>query len=116
MTRLIRPLVYILGFSVFCACTTTGVVDLSSTEPGDKVGGLVWVTMREDGSKVLMRDAYRSEESITGLDDDGNPITLSVESIEQVEPVRGGWMALIIVLPALAIMLVAAALSIDFNF
>lgn len=90
MRRLITPLVYILGFSVFCACTTTRVVDLSSIEPVEKVGGLFWVAMWEDGSRILLRDVYMTETSVDGTDNNGDVIELSLVGVSSVSRQSAG--------------------------
>jgi hypothetical protein len=83
-------MVCILGFSVFCACTTTRAVDLSAIEPGETVGGLVWVTMREDGSRVLLRDVHVTETSIVGKKNTGDVMELPLTEVGSISKQSAG--------------------------
>ena len=111
MKRLTRPLFYVVGFGAFCACTTTRAIDVSSVEPDETVGGLVWVITKDGGPRILMRDAYRSDDSIIGLNREGRITTLPIESVEEVEAVHAGWLTPVIILPTIAATLLAAYLG-----
>lgn len=65
MTRLVRPLVYILGFSVYCACTTTRMSRVEDLKPSNSPRNLQ-ITLT-DGTQLRLRSATISETVIQGL-------------------------------------------------
>ncbi len=65
MTWPIKPLVYVLGFSVLAACKTTNTVAIDELHASEERRTLE-LTLT-DGSRVTIRDAVVTADEITGL-------------------------------------------------
>jgi hypothetical protein len=65
MKQLIRPLVYILGFSVFCACTTIKTVSQNDLRHSDDERNLIVILV--DGARLELRAATLDSENVQGL-------------------------------------------------
>jgi hypothetical protein len=81
MRRLVKPLVYIIGFSVFCACTTTKTMPVADVPLSGEKRDLV-VTL-SGGERLEVRSATVSYEGIRGV--------ISVEDAERLETYFPGW-------------------------
>ncbi|NNE46630.1 MAG: hypothetical protein HKN37_08215 [Rhodothermales bacterium] len=65
MKRLIGPVVYILGFSVFSACTTTRTTLIKEGQPIEEARDLI-VTLT-DGSRLDLKMAVINKENLRGV-------------------------------------------------
>ncbi len=65
MRRLVKPLVFLLGFSVFCACTTTRMSRVEDLKPSDTPRRLQ-VTLI-DGTQLRLRSTTITDSDLRGL-------------------------------------------------
>jgi hypothetical protein len=64
MRRLITPLVYILGFSVFCACTTTKSTAIQRVSPSNEERNLELVLA--GGERLAVQSAIITPDDVQG--------------------------------------------------
>jgi hypothetical protein len=81
MKRLVRPLVYILGFSVFSACTMTKTMPVADVPLSSETPEFV-VTL-SGGARLEVSSATVNHEGIRGV--------ISVEDAERLETYFPGW-------------------------